>query len=89
MSAPVNCVVPVDVRACISAFRISQWVERLLLDRGAELAANSGCSSVTAEHVESCLPALFDELSRQMREYPHERAAEKRGVAPQQSRKAA
>ncbi len=64
--------VVVDVRASTFAFRAGQLVERLLLDRGVDLARQSGCSVVTAEHVESCINrALFDQLLEQVRGISH------------------
>ncbi len=64
--------VVVDVRASTFAFRAGQLVERLLLDHGIDLARESGCSVVTAEHVASCLDlALFDQLLEQVRGSSH------------------
>ena len=64
--------VVVDVGASNFAFRVGQLVERLLLDRGVDLARQSGCLVVTAEHVESCLNlSLFDQLLEQVRESSH------------------
>jgi hypothetical protein len=71
MAMVVDRVV-VDVRASTFAFRAGQLVEQLLLDRGLELARQSGCSVVTAEHVASCLsPTLFDQLLEQARGISH------------------
>lgn len=62
----------VDVRASTFAFQAGQLVERLLLDRGLDLARQSGSSVVTAEHVESCINrALFDQLLEQVRGISH------------------
>jgi len=64
--------VAVDVRACAFAFQAGQLLERLLLDRSIELARQSGSSTATAEHVESCLDhALFDQLLKRVRENSH------------------
>ena len=55
--------VAVDIRASDFAFRAGQLVERLLLDRGLQLARQAGCSVATAEHMESCLDrGLFDQV---------------------------
>ena len=71
MSSSADSSVLVEVGASNLAFRISQWVHRLLLDRSVALATESGCSLVTSEHVELCLDhALFDQLLQRMRWAP-------------------
>lgn len=71
MSSALNDCVVVDIAASDFAFRASQLLEQLLLDRGIEVASQAGSSIVAAEHVESCLDhALFDELLKRVRENP-------------------
>lgn len=72
MSSAVNESVVVESLASNLAFRVGQLVERLLVDRGIELARESGSLTVSADHVESCLDqALFDHLLRRVRESSH------------------
>lgn len=72
MSSTANESIIVDRRASNAAFRVGQMVERLLMDRGIELAGKSGAQIVTAECVESCLDqALFDHLLSRVRESSH------------------
>jgi hypothetical protein len=72
MPPTVSDPVVVDSAASELAFRAGQLVESLLVNRGMELARNSGSSIVTAENVESCLDqVLFDHLLRRVRESSH------------------
>jgi hypothetical protein len=90
MSSTVDDSVVVDSHATNLAFRAGQLFERLLVDRGVELASNSGSSIVTAEHVESCLDqVLFDHLLRRMRESSHDGTAGEDRVGSGESREAA
>ena len=90
MSSTASDHVVVGAGAGNSAFRAGQLVERLLLDHGIEQASQSGASIVTAEHVESCLDhALFDHLSRRVREICHGGTAGEERVRDGESREAA
>jgi hypothetical protein len=80
----------VDGNASNFAFNVGQWIERLLMDRGIELAGQSGSLIVTAEHVESCLDqVLFDHLLRRVRESSHGGTAGEKRVDDGESREAA
>jgi hypothetical protein len=69
MSLALNDRVVVDIAASNLAFRAGQVVERLLLERSIELTSRSGSSTVTAEHVESCLDhTIVGQLLERMRE---------------------
>ena len=90
MSSTVNDSVVVDSHASNLAFRAGQLVERLLVDRGIELAGNSGSLIVTAEHVESCLDqVLFDNLLRRVKESSHGGTTGEERVGNGESREAA
>ena len=90
MSSTVDDRVVVDLRASNFAFRASQMVERLLLDRGLEIARQSGSSIVTADHVGSCLDhVLLDQVLERMRESSHDETAGEGAVLDGPSREAA
>jgi hypothetical protein len=90
MSVAADSRVLVEISASDFAFRSGQSLEGLLWERSIEVARQSGSSTVTAEHVESCLDhALFDDLLRAMRESSNDRTADEAGVQDRQSRKAA
>jgi hypothetical protein len=90
MSTTVIDPIVVGSEASDFAFRVGQLVERLLVERGVELAGESGSSTVTAEDVESCLDqALFDHLLRRVRETSHGGAAGENRTGSDGSREAA
>ncbi len=70
MSPLENDRILFDVDASTLAFRVGQLVEKLLLDRGLELARESESSIVTVENVKSCID---DSLPEQLRKRLHER----------------
>ena len=79
MSALENDRIFFDADASTLAFRAGQLVEKLLLDRGLELARESQSAVVTPENIQSCLD---DSLLEQLREHLHERGEqESRKVA--------
>ncbi len=68
MSTAIDDQILVDRAAYNHAFEAGQLLEELLVDRSVELAARSGCSVVTAEHVNASLDhTLLDHLLRQLR----------------------
>jgi len=90
MSSTVDESVVVASHASDLAFRVGQLVERLLVDRGIELARESGSPIVTAEHVESCLDqVLVDPLLRRVRESSHGGTAGDERVGNGEAREAA
>jgi hypothetical protein len=79
MLPPENDRVFFDVDASTLAFRAGQLLEKLLLDRGIEVARASQSVVVTSEDIQSCID---DSLLVQLREHLHERSEqESREVA--------
>lgn len=69
MSAVRDDRVLIDGAASNVAFRAGQFVERLLLNRGIQLARASDSSIVTVEDVRSCVDdALVEELKKHLDE---------------------
>ena len=90
MTSTVNDPVVLDSYASNLAFRVGQLVERLLVDRGIELARKSSSTIVTAEQVESCLDqVLFEHLLRRVRESSHGEPGGEERAGKEESRKAA
>lgn len=79
MSSLENARILFDPDAGTLAFRAGQLVEKLLLDRGLEVARSSQASIVTPGAIESC---INDSLLEDLRKHLNERAEqESRKVA--------
>lgn len=80
----------IDNGASNFAFRISQLVERILLDRSIELASQCGATIVTAEHIKTCLDqSSFDQILKQAGETLNDGTAGESGRYNMRSREAA
>ena len=79
MSPTENPRIAFDADASTLAFRAGQFVERLLLERGLEVASSSQMSVVTSEAIQSSMDdSLLDDLRKHLN-----------GQVEQQSRKVA
>lgn len=69
MSPLENARILFDANASNLAFRAGQLVEKLLLDRGLEVARSSQASIVTRDTIESCInDSLLEDLRKQLNE---------------------
>lgn len=76
----MSATVGVTADACKYAFQLGQRFERLVIDRGVELAKQTGNPNVTMEQIKAALtPEIFTELMNSLEESLNDAPEGKRG----------
>jgi hypothetical protein len=90
MAASNTDLVLIDCGASNFAFRASQLFERVLLERGIELASQCGASLATVEHIKACFDqSVFDQILKLVGEILNDGTAGESGRHIMQPREAA